>query len=95
VCFGILIDIKLCSHILLFFLSIRKELGVELIPLELKLKCWVKAKFAYEWDKILWQWAAPAFHTTIWTKIGRKDDPGSPRFPYCDKQWFVNFTIQS
>ena len=77
----------------------RKQLDVELVPLELKLIAWVEIKiqirikigwfkvtitiFHKKWKKTIWHWTSSALRGTVWKKISRKDDQGPPRFPYC------------
>ena len=62
-------------------------MDVELIPIELKLKGWVKILFIINLKKTIWHYTAPAIRGTIWKKVSRKDDQGPPRFPYCDREW--------
>ncbi|XP_070206105.1 uncharacterized protein [Littorina saxatilis] len=62
-----------------------KTLEVELIPIELILRGWVKILFVINIHKNLWHYTASALRGTIWEKQHRKDDQGPPRFPYCGK----------
>ena len=62
---------------------------MELIPIELKLKGWVKILFFINIKRTIWHYTAPALRGTIWEKVYRKDDQGPPRFPYCDRAWWV------
>ena len=62
---------------------------MELIPIELKLKGWVKILFFINIKRNIWHYTAPALRGTIWEKVYRKDDQGPPRFPYCDRAWWV------
>ena len=75
--------------ITLYIDSNRKALEVELIPIELKLKGWVKILFFINIKRTIWHYTASAHRGTIWEKVCRKDDQGPPRFPYCDRAWWV------
>ena len=90
--FSVSLAITINNHheiIQLWLLSIRKALDLEIIPLELKLKAWVRALFFLDIQKVLWHYTTPAIRGTIWEKIHRKDDQGPPRFPYCDREWYT------
>nr|KAG5694401.1 hypothetical protein BaRGS_002255 [Batillaria attramentaria] len=65
-----------------------KSIGVELIPIELKLRGYVKIGvwiFAVKFSVTIWHWRASPIKGTIWQKEYRQDDMGPPRFPYCDR----------
>ncbi|KAK7480082.1 hypothetical protein BaRGS_00028719, partial [Batillaria attramentaria] len=68
--------------------GIEKSIGVELIPIELKLRGYVKIGvwiFAVKFSVTIWHWRASPIKGTIWQKEYRQDDMGPPRFPYCDR----------
>nr|KAG5706489.1 hypothetical protein BaRGS_032882 [Batillaria attramentaria] len=62
-----------------------KRLEIELIPLELKLKAYLKILFVINVKRTIWHWRADPIRGTIWEKKDTKNDRGPPRFQYCDK----------
>ncbi|XP_046580894.1 uncharacterized protein LOC124288421 [Haliotis rubra] len=61
-----------------------KKLSVELTPLELRLRAWVKVIYVININFDIWHWTSPTLTGTIWKHEIEKNDNTPPRFPNCD-----------
>ncbi|XP_046375524.2 uncharacterized protein LOC124148470 [Haliotis rufescens] len=61
-----------------------KKLNVELTPLELRLRAWVKILFIINMHFDIWHWRSPTYTGTIWEHRVDLNDKTPPRFPNCD-----------
>ncbi|XP_046568758.1 uncharacterized protein LOC124277142 [Haliotis rubra] len=61
-----------------------KKLNVELTPLELRLRAWVKILFIINMHFDIWHWRSPTYTGTMWEHQYDINDNTPPRFPNCD-----------